>query len=212
MADSNTSKVVKYIAIDTETGGLGIDKSLLTLGLVFADENLNEVTSSYFEIKPNDGIYRVTGKALEINGINLVEHDKVAMTEKFVGSELYRLLHIHSNGGKNKLIPIGKQMDGDIAQIFDKLIKRDTWEQSVSYRKIDISGIMNFMQHLKLLPDFKGKGSLSDLTEHYGISNSGLHNALEDARMTLRVYQAMVKQLEKINTHRYNGEMEWQYT
>jgi len=94
-----------FLALDTETGGIGPDKSLLTLYAVALDDNLNPVAFSGddfkvaggileldLKLKPDDGIYRVTGEALGINGINLSEHDKEAIPCKKAGTLLYEFL------------------------------------------------------------------------------------------------------------------------
>lgn len=181
----------KYISLDCETGGIGLDKSLLTVGLVLYNENLEEVDYVHYYVKPNDGVYLVTGKALEINQINLETHDKRAFTYRECGTSLYKLLNTWSDNGYSKLIPIGKQISGDLAQIWDKLITRSTWENFVSYRVIEVSSVMLFLQQIKLLPEFKG--SLSDCANHYKIPTEGLHDALADARMTAKVYRAMLE-------------------
>lgn len=180
----------KYLSLDCEMGGIGSDKSLLSLGLVLLDENLQEVDTRHYKIKPNDGVYRVTAGGLAVNKIDIVEHDKVAQTYDSTNTLLRHTLYEWTSAKTAKLIPIGKQVDGDLAQIWDKLLSRDAWEQFVSYRKIEVSSIMLFLQQLGLLPEFKG--SLTDCISYYGIPDSGLHDALEDARMTATVYKAML--------------------
>jgi DNA polymerase III epsilon subunit-like protein len=184
----------RYLSIDTETGGLGLDKSLLTVGLILLDEELNEIDNRNYLIKPNNGIYNIEARALGINGINLIEHDKMAKTEKEVGTDLYTTLYEWSEGHKNKVIPLGKQVDGDINQIWDKLISRSSWEMSVSYRRIEVSSVMLFLQDIGQLPTFKG--SLKDCAEYYKIDSSNLHDALFDARLTAEVYKRMLKDLK----------------
>lgn len=61
----------KYLALDCEMGGLGLDTSLLSVGLVVADENFKVVSTKEFLVKPDDGIYRVTGTGLGVNKIDL---------------------------------------------------------------------------------------------------------------------------------------------
>jgi DNA polymerase III epsilon subunit-like protein len=196
MVGARGTKMKKYISIDTETGGIGIDKSLLTIGLACYDENLNEVAYSHLKIRPDNGIYQITAKALEINKIDLIAHQKEALTEKEGRTALYTILSDWSQNGLIKLIPIGKQIDGDLAQIWDKLISRNSWETFVSYRKIEVSSVMIALQDAGLLPTFKG--SLTDCITYYGIKDSGLHDALEDARMTAQVYKCMVEDLKNV--------------
>lgn len=180
----------KYLALDCEMGGLGLDTSLLSVGLVVADEGFNVVETREYLVKPDDGIYRVTGTGLGVNKINIAEHDLKAKPYKEAKSELYEFLKQSTDNGKIKLEPIGKQMVGDIAHIQDKLISRASWEGFVSYRHTDISAIANLYSALRVLP--KESYSLRELADHYGISTIGLHNSLCDAMISLRVYEAMV--------------------
>ena len=188
---------MRYISLDTETGGIGLDKSLLTLGMVLADDKLNEIDYFQLAIKPDNQVYQVTARGLEINKINLVEHDKVAITENAAKTALYNLLTQWSERGKIKLIPIGKQIDGDINHIWNKLISRNTWEQFVSYRRIEVSSIFLLMQSMGYVPA-DNKGSLASIAEHYQMDTSMLHNALGDARLTLLLYQKMVSDLSSL--------------
>jgi len=187
---------VKYISLDTETGGLGLDVSLLSLGLVLADDDLNEVKHEHILIKPNNDVYKVTGKALEINGINLITHDLAAVTEKVAGSYLYDVLKDWSDNGKEKLIVIGKQVDGDINHIWNKLMSRNTWENFVSYQKIDVSGTYWTMRTIGAFPA-ELKGSLKDIALHYNLDITDLHDALGDARLTLKVYKEILKEIKE---------------
>ena len=178
----------KFISIDTETGGLGLDKSLLTIGLVLADESLTEIDARQFYVKPDDGVYKITADGLKVNGINLVEHNQYAKTERETGKLLYEVLDLWSLSGRDKLIPLGKQVAGDILQI-QKVISRGSWEHFVSYRVLEISSVSHTLISLGLIPE--SNDSLADLIKQYNIPNLGLHDALADARMTLAVYRAM---------------------
>jgi len=71
-------KADTILFIDTETGGIQPGKnSLLSLALVVWKES--KIIAST-EILINDGVLNVTEKALEINGIDLEEHKKKAVS------------------------------------------------------------------------------------------------------------------------------------
>ncbi len=171
-------------------GGFGLNTSLLSVGLVVADKDFNVVETREYLVKPDDGIYHVTGTGLGVNKINIAEHDKVAISYREAKRQLYSFLLGVTDNSKIKLEPIGKQMVGDIAHIQDKLISRASWEEFISYRHTDISAIANLYSTLGLLP--KESYSLSELADYYGISTIGLHSALHDAMISLNVYKAMV--------------------
>ena len=104
-----------YVAFDNETGGLTKDCSLLTSHFIIADEQLNVIEELGLVIKPNDHQpYRVQATALAVNKINLIEHDKVAITQSEAAQKLFLFLKKHSNNGQIKLIPIGHNVSFDI--------------------------------------------------------------------------------------------------
>lgn len=185
-----------YIVLDTETGGLGLDKSLLTAYFMVCDAKFQKVDELYLFVKPDDGIYRVTGEAMGINKINLVEHDKVALTYKKAGTVLYRFLERCFGYRKERMVPVGHGMNGDLDHIWDKLIGRTTWETFVSYRRLDTSVALQFLKSCDIFPETVS-GSLESLVEHFGIKRNGeLHDAKVDAELTRDV---LVKLVEKVH-------------
>ena len=89
----------KYIVFDVETGGIGLDKSLLSACFLYCQYDVKNdeyeiIDGLDLKIKPNDDVYHVTAQGMQINGIDLVEHDKVAITEKQAGTKLYDKLSI----------------------------------------------------------------------------------------------------------------------
>ena len=189
-----------YISIDTETGGFGVDKSLLTLSIVLLNENLQVVPYGTFDIGliPDDRVYKVDPEALAVNKINLVELAKTALPYKEAKSVLYDYLLKHSNCGKVKLIPIGKQVTGDILKIQQCLISKNSWEQFVSYQVLDVSSIFRFLQLLKVYPKEMG-GSLKELLAYYNLDSSNQHNALADAFYTVQVLEKMMEHVQVRN-------------
>ena len=184
---------MKYLFLDTETGGLGLEYSLLTLGMVFVDgedDILLDIQELY--MKPDNGIHTVCGEAMGINKINLTENDLKAKTYRETKSFLYEFLKSHSRDGKDKLVVAGKQAYGDLCQIWDKLMSKNTWEQFCSYRVLDVSAVFMFMQSLGYYKDLSG--SLESLCNHYSINNDGQHNALTDAMLTWKVFNRMQKE------------------
>src|SRR6266436_5622023 len=127
---------MKYLAIDNETGGLG-EVSLLTSYFAVLDANLRILDDLYIYLKPSDGVYRIEPQALAINGINLIEHDKVAETQSMAGQKLFRFLKLHSSDGTDKLIPLGHNVTFDVIGIHNGLLNRAIFEKFTSYRKLD---------------------------------------------------------------------------
>jgi len=184
------------LSFDTETGGLGLDKSLLTLGLIFYDEEKGEKIDEYhWGLIPDNGIYIVDPKGLEVNGIDLVELAKTAITYKEAGTELYNVLKHHSDHGSNKIVPVGKNVHGDINHVCDKLMSRGTWENFVSYRTMDVSSLFQAFRLVGKIPDTVS-GSLESICEFYELPTDGLHGALRDAEMTLECLNIMLEEIK----------------
>ena len=57
---------MEQLSLDTETGGLGNDVSRWSIGFVYADKNLDEISSYEIYRKADDDIYKVEANALEI--------------------------------------------------------------------------------------------------------------------------------------------------
>lgn len=180
-----------YIGLDCETGGLGDDVSLLEVFFGIYDEKLNLQDELLLYLKPDDGLYKIQAQALEINKINLVEHDKYAHPYKDAKSVLYNFLSKHSQNGKVKLVPIGHNVNGDIRWVCNHIISRNSWEYHCSYRLLDTGVIGQFMKLSGLLPE-SVSGGLGTLAEYYGLSFTGeQHTAKADVDMTVRVLRQM---------------------
>lgn len=208
-----------YIALDNEMGGVTLDYSLLTSYLVILDDNLNPVDELSLYLKPDDGIYRVCGRAMEVNKINLAEHDKIAIPYKEGGTRLYKFLDKHRNTvpvisnlvKTNRLTPIGHGIYGDIAFLTHCLMREETWEMFVSYRKLDTQAVCQFLKLCGKFPD-DVSGSLESLGKHFGIITEGanglvsyvglydcivnLHDAKVDTMLTVEVLKKL-KELMK---------------
>lgn len=184
-----------YLSLDVETGGIGLDKSLLSLGLVFCDNKLDVVERKHILLKPNDEIFKVTGESLSINKIDLSKHYKEALTYKLAATNLYSDLFRWSGGGANKLVVIGKQVAGDVRFIQEYLLSKNTWEQFCSYRLLDVSSVFMFLRAKGIYKEDM-KGSLSDLLDYYQIDKSNQHDALFDAEATVAVLRKMFDEVK----------------
>lgn len=180
----------KYIALDIETGGIGHDKSLLTAYLMTLDENFEPTGAILLETKPKDGIYSITAQALEINGINLIEHDKKAITYQEAGTQLYEFLDGSYDG--EKLIPIGHNVAFDIKFLQAKLISSGSWNTFVSYRVLDTGVIAQYLKAVGKMP-VEVSGSLGSLRSHFGVEQRTEHTADGDTKMTVDVLKAMLE-------------------
>ena len=157
-----------YLPFDNETGGLGKDVALLSAHFAVCDAKWNVIDELDILSKPNDDQYVVTARALEINKINLIEHDKVALTYSQAGAKLRDFLWLHSDNGKVKLVPVGKNVGFDVIKVTDNYLGARTWNQFVSYRLYDITTLVIYLKNVGKLPQ-DAPDSLEGLANYRGI-------------------------------------------
>jgi DNA polymerase III epsilon subunit-like protein len=182
---------MKYIGLDTETGGFE-GTSLLTAYFSVQDEAFNELDSLELLMKPEDGKYIVTAEALRINGIDLKQHDLKAMTYKEAGQKLYDFLNGNSMMGQNKLIPVGHNVQFDIQKLIEFLISKGSWQKFVSYRTMDTGVVARACIQAGLIPS-SVTGSLGSIAEYFGIPTDDAHTADYDVFMTMTVLEKMLE-------------------
>lgn len=181
-------------------GGLEREKySLLSVYLLATDDQYKVISDCYLYLKPDDGIYKVCAEAMNVNKINLVEHDRKAITYKEGGTRLYNWLQVLTNAGKNKATVVGHGVYADVEWIIWHLMNRGSWETFTSYRKLDTQAVCQFLKACGLFPDTVS-GSLISLAQHFGVvvDENACHDAKYDTELTFKVFQALVKQMTPI--------------
>ena len=153
---------MKLLGLDTETGGIeSPDVSLLTASFVIFNESLKPLDKFNLAVKPNPvngrTNYVVQSEALAVNKINLIEHDKVAITYKEGGTALYNWLQDKKNK-YGKLTPFGNLVQGDISKLTRTLISLGAWGGFVDNRVIELTSIG---KNLQLMGKIHQKQSLS---------------------------------------------------
>ena len=189
----NTINKLRYLILDTESGSRHASSTLLTAYFMVADDTFKVLGELYLELKPEQNEhYIVDAQGLEVNGINLVEHNKVAITCKQAKTLLYDFLKKMSNG--ERLVPVGHATKSDIHRICDKLISEGSWEQFCSYHFIDTSVVLQFLRACGRMPQ-DTDGSVSALASYFNIDvdKNSLHNAKVDAQLTADVYKKMIE-------------------
>lgn len=184
--------IPKYIALDIETGGIADNVSLLTAYFIILNKDLGELATLSLTLKPNNNApYVVEAEGMGINKINLVEHDKVAVSMS-EGGRLYReFIKDWSEDGKIKLIPLGQNVPSDVRKLYMELLNKKESDKYLSYRVLDTAVIHQFLQQLGLMPDVEVvSGSLSSLVEYFQIQVPGNpHEAEYDTRCAVEVYK-----------------------
>lgn len=185
----------KYIAFDVEAGGVDVEHSLLSAYFVVIDDDLKTVYGELdLLVKPDNGNYVATAQALEVNKIDLIAHDKIAITESKAGQLLFNFLKEHAQNGTTKLIPLGHNISFDVEFIKKHLLKK-AFNQFVSYRMLDTASVVQFFK-LAGLVSRDLAGSLSEIAIHFGISTimNVPHTAKGDTWMAIEILRKLKAQ------------------
>jgi hypothetical protein len=187
-----------FLPFDCESGGIGEDISLLSAHFAACDKDFNVLDELNILLKPKEvddtgsTLYRVTASALEINKINLIEHDKIAISKDIAGQELRNFLWKYSDNGKIKLVPVGKNIKGDVDWVNAHILGVKTWNQFVSYRLYDITTLVMYLKRKGKLPQ-DAPESLSGIANFMGLEFEA-HTARGDNYAGI----AVVKWLESL--------------
>lgn len=178
--------------MDCETGGLEGDVSLLTAYFAILNKNLELTDELDLKLIPDDGIYKVTGQALSINKIDLTKLAQEAITYKEAKTQLYNFLNFNYNG--EQLIPIGQNINFDVAFIKGVIISKGSWESFVSHRPLDTMYIATYLKALGKLPAEQSV-SLSNLVEYFNIvlPEGEAHEARYDTIATVEVLRQLLE-------------------
>lgn len=188
----------KYIATDIETGGIDDKVSLLTAYFIILNSNLDELATLSLALKPNNGApYVLEAEGMGVNKINIVEHDKVAVSMSEGGRQFREFIKDWSNDGEIKLIPLGQNVPFDIRKLNMELLNKKESDKYISYRVLDTAVIHQFLQQLGLMPA-NVSGSLSSLIEYFEIKLPGNpHEAEYDTRAAVEVYKKQLALIPK---------------
>ena len=181
---------MKRLVIDTETTGLSpnIHKTL-TVGMLLVDvehDFLEILNSNHIFIKQNN--CAVDPEAIEVNKINLEEHNKTAVEPKLACRQINNFID------KNELHEttlLGHNIS------FDKGFIRELFHQGNSIPKlnpvyIDTMHLWNRLKYRGIIPwSFNSK--LGTLAQYFKINHTKSHDALADCHITAKVYQNLLK-------------------
>jgi len=185
-----------FLCFDTETTGLLDDCNVLTAYFIILDNDLNEIASLDLKIKHN--CYKVQIKALEINKIDLIEHDKISITKKEAKDQLEQFLSKYKNN--DKYIPLGHNIAFDLKMLKNnQLLSDSAIECYISPNSIDTLTIAKFVKSCNKIP-IKQSLSLVNLCKFLNIElNSELdaHNAEYDIRLTIELFKVLQNMIEK---------------
>ena len=182
---------LKYLVLDTETGGFSEKKhDMLSIGYIVTTKTLRVIEKGEILVKGNPR--RVTKGALKVNGINLKEHNKVALTKREAVKVLDKVISRHWE--KKKPTLIGQNVPFDI-RFMKVLYKVTRKEFTPDYTMIDLRSIW---QGLIAFGKVTTANSKQDTILDYLGKRSKRHSALVDAENVLKVLRRIKKYINII--------------
>jgi DNA polymerase III epsilon subunit-like protein len=184
-----------YLFLDTETGGLDLEKhSLLSLGLVVGDDGLVEES---LEILVRHEPYVVSAGGMAVNRIDLVQHDRSALTPAAALDAFEAFTHRNFPDPRLCIVLVGHNVGFDrsfLARFF--ALNGRPFEPRISHRIVDTHSIAAALKDAgKLAVD---NLSSTALFSHFGIQvpEEKRHTALGDALATFELYWHLVRLMQ----------------
>jgi DNA polymerase III epsilon subunit-like protein len=181
---------MKRLFIDTETTGLSPRfNRTLTVGMVLADVekdflNILEEGHVFIKTKPRN----LNPEAMKIHGIDLVEHNKVAMDPQEACLEVNRFVD-DNDLGQTPLVGHNISFDrGFLNALFDsqeKLCKLHSEHE-------DTMHMWNKLKRREVVPSTL-RSTLMSVSDFFDIDYTKAHDALADCHITARVYREILK-------------------
>lgn len=181
-----------YLCIDTETGGLTPDYSLLTLAAIVADEEFNPIrggtAADTLSLEIRHPKYVVSPEALTINKIDLVHHSARGLRIEQAQQKFSEFVRQAKELCGKKMIPIGHNLPFDLSFVWAQLLPKEQWNQYCDYHFLDTMVAARFFKAAGVI---QGGCRLDDLREFFHIDTGQAHTALADTKATLAVARAL---------------------
>ena len=182
--------------IDTETGGLDEKiNPVLTLGFAITDDEYNIIYKNELKVKNKHNLKCEDG-ALNVNRINLINHDKVAKDPAEVALLFNRTIKKHFRGTPTIA---GHNINFDLKFIKEMYIREGLEFKSSRY--LDTLQLFRFFENWGLIKPESSK--MDSLIKYFKIKSLGKkHSALVDVINNIKIVKILknltqVKDLEK---------------
>lgn len=192
-AKSRRGRSRYYMSLDTETGGLDCNRyPILSIGFCITTSSLRIVEEGEIFIKARLG--SCDPKALEVNGINLREHNKNAVPKSRAVFLLKQV--IYKYWPDQVVYLIGQNVPFDVGFV-SKLFESQYQKFKYFYKTVDL---MSLWWTLQLLGRVNTKkGNQHEQLRYLDVKARGReHTALEDARNVVRILRKLKKELPRI--------------
>ena len=180
---------MRILFTDTETGGTKPHKdALLEVALVVYEDG-EELASKVLKIKSEGK--PCSEEALNINHINLDEHDQFAAPREVAAGEIVDFIKEWFPDGKATLAGHNVSFDRDFIQTLMLETGHHEWWGLVSHRLLDTMTILNFLVAFGKLPDevLSSDGAF----KYFGIEIANRHSAMGDVEGTVTLFNTLSK-------------------
>lgn len=195
---------MKLIALDTESGGLDIQYSLLDINLSILNDQCEIVDRLNLKVKPDpDGFgrssYLIQAEALRVNKIDLAQHDLEAIVYKESKTIIYRWLEEMGAKHECRFTPMGQMVQRDIDLICHYTLSYPAWTNFVERRVIDTISLGMFARDIGIFPPDQSL-SLKSICKYLGIEvdEALLHTADYDVILGAKYYKWFKEHLGEI--------------
>mgnify|MGYP001556055642 CR=1 FL=1 len=179
-----------YLFVDTETGGLTTQHSLLTASLICVDKNFDIIPRKSGEhglhLKIQHDDYVLTAGALTVNNISIAEHHKEGLSLQAAKSALlYFLDEMLSISACKRFVPAGHNVSFDVKFLQHYLLTDAEWNKYFTYPALDTAAAARWLHTAGRHP---GGYALSRLRDSYAPHMRGqLHDAETDNLTALEI-------------------------
>jgi|688.fasta_scaffold464424_2 DNA polymerase III alpha subunit (gram-positive type) len=188
--------MARYICFDTETTGLQSSCNLLTAHFIVLNKNLERIDA--LDLKMKYPVYTVYTKALEVNKINLVDHDKDPNSLFITDANNKLVSFLQKNKGPFRYIPIGHNINFDVQFVkSSKLLLEEEYSKYISSSALDTLTIANFLKVTGVIPSTQPLNLVS-LCKFFNISkdDTNAHTAEYDTKMTIELLKNFKEKIE----------------
>jgi DNA polymerase III alpha subunit (gram-positive type) len=174
-----------YLVLDTETGGLSATKhDLLSAHFIVCDEGLTIVEELGLKLLPDNGQFRVTESAMQVNGIDLDAHERVAIPMAEGARQTHAFLDKHK-----PMTCVGHNVKFDLRFIHAQLMTEAEWGRYCGRGVVDTMELAKTLaSHDRITPK---SFSLLNVASYFNAPVVGAHDARGDALMTLDCLRRM---------------------
>ena len=173
-----------YLAFDVETTGLETHCNVLTAYFIILDSNYNQIDS--LDLKIKYPYYTIYTKALEINKIDILEHEKDinCVYKELAILKLNAFLEKNKNKNNIELKIMGHNVQFDLKMLLNNgIFTNELIDKYIDLSKhIDTLVFAKELKSKKLIPQNQSL-SLSKICYYYDLNNeldNNLHNNLDN--------------------------------